>query len=52
MPEPWREIQTRREAVALFWQLCRQVAQQIREVRQLHAYINRTWGRAPRLPTW
>jgi hypothetical protein len=43
---------SRQDAVALFWQRCAAIAKQIAEVRALRAYINRRWGRAPRLPKW
>jgi len=51
MAEPWRDL-TRPQAMALFWARCRAIAAQLVELRQLQAYINQRWGRAPRLPKW
>jgi hypothetical protein len=48
IPEPL----TRPEALALFWQRCAAVAQQIQELRHLQQTIRERWGRAPRLPHW
>jgi len=49
-PDLARQYPTRPEALAAFWDLSRQIAVEVRELRRLRRYVQHRWGRCPRLP--